>query len=621
MHDVTESCLQDVTAAMSEKERQATINSNIDKVRKSWTLKLGEETTVRPFFYGNQYILFVTETYRDVRLVGAPPASIGKFGADTDNWVWPRHTGDFALFRVYAAVDNRPADYSTANIPLRPRHSLPISLDGVAEGDFTLVMGFPGRTQQYLPAEAIKYTLEHGDPTRVRMREKALRLIEDEMQRDPSVKLRYIAKQSTIANGWKKWQGEILGLRKSGAVARRLGEETRFTAALQMKNAAAVETLKQLNALYAENTDLLVAREHYSELVNLIELFKAANMLSSADNNFKTGGAEAWNKRIEALKPTLTEFYDEFSAQLDQLVFSSLMDDYFDHYKFVDPELLSKKNRTLAWGAVLYETSILAKPDRMMALLKEPAEQAREALINDPGYKLFSQLRAAYQKQVEPGVSAFQDKTNLLQRSYMQAIVENPGGRTVYPDANGTMRVTYGQVSSYKPRDAVQYSSMTYLDGVIEKYVPGDYEFDLPEKLLKLYERKDFGRYTTSDGRVPVCFIGSNHTSGGNSGSPVVDAYGNLIGLNFDRVWEGTMSDINYDPNICRNVMVDARYVLFIVDKYADAGYLLQEMKLVQPKTPKPTMPAVPQKQDSKGRFKMGDAPKVQNMKHEAVRE
>jgi Peptidase S46 len=600
MHDVTPQILAG-TENLLEHERNEMIKKNTEKIQREWKREIWQDANIRSFFYGNQYFLFVSETFRDVRLVGAPPESIGKFGADTDNWMWPRHTGDFAVFRIYAGPENRPSEYHPDNKPYTPKHVLPVSLDGVEEGDFTMVMGFPGRTQEYLPSGAISFTLEHGDPTRIRLRDKALFLIDQEMRRSPDSKLRYVAKQATIANSWKKWKGEVLGLRKMNVVTKKKEEEARYQAEFikdPTYRAFGFDTIiGALNNLYLQGTPFMKAQAFYSEQTSLIELFKVSRMLQSAAKKFAAGGAEKWNVRMTELEETLIEFYNEYNGDLDRSVFASLMQDYFDTYQFVHPDYVQYKGATELWAGTVYASSFLTDPARFKKWKKLAPDAAYKALLADPGYQLFLKLTDYYSVQVDPTLAVLNERIGFLQRRYMAALIALPlDGQRLYPDANSTLRVTYGTVKGYKPRDAVSYDFYSYLDGIVEKYVPGDYEFDVPAKLIDLQKRKDFGPYADAQGRMPVCFLGSNHTTGGNSGSPAIDANGNLIGINFDRVWEGTMSDLNYDQDICRNIMVDIRYVLFVMDKYAGAKHLVDEMTLVYPKTKRPkVMPVLGQ--------------------------
>lgn len=585
IEDVTKQALQGVTGQMSERERQSAIDKNLNTVRSNIKKETYQEVVIKPFFEGNQYFLFVTETYRDVRLVGAPPSSIGKFGADTDNWVWPRHTGDFSLFRIYAGKDNKPAEYSKDNVPLNPKHFLPISLDGVAENDFTMVFGFPGRTNEYLPSEAMKLTVEGQDPAKVSMRDAALKVIDGFMRKDEQIKIQYAAKFASTANSWKKWIGEMQGVRATGGLQRKLKYEERFH---QLATPAQRSVLDSLNVLYKASAPVAIARDYYQELIKNVEMLSFANDAITMLQQARARGDYEGQKKLflDKMKP----LYQNYNNDVDREVATALLDIYF---KEVPSNRIggegyqvwmetNKDGKTTA--TKMYGQSAFTSYDKLETFLNQPFDTVATAVWKDPATRLLIGLRNGYVENVSEPYDALQPDIARLQRAYMQAQMEVLKDRRFYPDANSTLRITYGKVNGYIPRDAVEYGIATTLDGVMEKYKPGDYEFDVPEKLRTLYEQKDYGPYGAK-GKMPVCFIASNHTTGGNSGSPALDAYGNLIGLNFDRTWEGTMSDINYDASICRNIMVDIRYVLFIIDKFAGAKHLVDEMKLVRPKT------------------------------------
>ena len=592
--DVTNTVLAGVTADLNEKERQSAIDKNIDAVTKSAVKETYQEVSVKPFYKGNQYFLFVTETYRDVRLVGAPPSAIGKFGADTDNWVWPRHTGDFSIFRIYAGKDNKPAEYSPDNVPFKPRHYLPVSLDGVSEDDFTLVFGFPGSTDEYLTASGVDLRVNKLNPVRIKVRDESLDVLGEVMRKDPAQRLKYASKQSSIANGWKKWIGEIQGVQKSNAIEKKKAFEKEFMAKIKSNNSlrtAYGSVIMDLDGLYKEIEPYAISRDYVSEIISRnIEMYYVAGALARYAKMYENSGLEGIQDRLPGLINFLEGYYKDFSPDVDQEIFKRLMKIYFEEVDKNHQSTYARDQYSFAGGNMdvlaktIYTQSILTKGDRVIATLKEKPESFFKALAGDPGYMLRQSIQLTADEKISPTYNRINDKINLLDSKYMKAQMEVFPDQRFFPDANSTLRVTYGQVKGYEPRDAITYDPVTYLDGIIEKYVPGDYEFDVPEKLRKLYQTRDYGQYADKNGKVPVCFIGTNHTSGGNSGSPAIDAYGNLIGLNFDRVWEGTMSDVNYDPNICRNIMVDARYILFIIDKYAGATRLIEEMDLVHPK-------------------------------------
>ena len=589
--DVTKPALSGVTVSMDEKERQSTIDKNIAELRKNVKKENYQDSYIRGFFEGNQYYLFVTETYRDIRLVGAPPSAVGNFGKDTDNWMWPRHTGDFSMFRIYAGNDNKPAEYSADNIPYTPKRTLSISLDGVSEGDFTMVFGFPGRTTQYLHSSAVEQIMTVNDPVKIAIREKALMVIDGFMRKDEQIRIQYATKYAGIQNSYKKWQGEVLGLTSTNALGKKKTQEAEFRKRVNanpMWKTNYGSLLGDLENIYGEFLKYGKHRDYYNEIISRIEVFTVAAQLNSLISAKEKNGEAGLTKAIPQVLGRLEELYKEYNPDVDKKLFTVLMD-MFDRNQ--DENLISKELNQQAGKAggyaqlaeQLYAASSLDEGETILKELKSNPAAFLEAHKKDPLNELFTALSGTYSNKVSKRLSELQAGINKLQRVYMQAQQEVFRERTFYPDANSTLRVTFGKAKGYNPRDAVRYDHYTYLDGVMDKYIPGDYEFDVPEKLRNLQKSKDFGQYGAG-GKMPVCFIAMNHTTGGNSGSPALDAYGNLVGLNFDRVWEGTMSDINYDPSICRNIMVDIRYVLFIVDKYAGAGHLVQEMKLVHPK-------------------------------------
>jgi hypothetical protein len=585
--DVSELVLAGVTNSMSESERQSQVDKNINALNPTVKKETYQDHYVRAFFEGNKYFLFVTETYRDVRLVGTPPSDIGKFGADTDNWMWPRHTGDFSLFRIYAGPDNKPAAYSPNNKPYQPKRSLTINTKGLKDGDFTMVFGFPGRTQQYLPAAALEQTLEYTNPFKIDIRDKSLKTIDGFMRTNEEVKIQYASKFASTANAWKKWIGEVQGMQFSKAVEKRRGYEKTFSERVntnpQWKNQYE-NLLPRLNELYTQMNPLAKERDIYTETILQTELLRQGTTV----NRFLNGMSGRQNPvaEKERLAESSKAFYKNYSPAVDKEVAKLLLANYLETMpKNLWPDALGmldvKDKKTIeAYVENLYATSNLADVTRFEKMMEMEPDAIMKVLINDPAMQLLGDMQTKYSVQNQGKLNKIQDEINQLQRTYMQAQMEVMKERKFYPDANSTLRVTYGKVGGAEPKDGIIYKSYTYLDGVLEKYKPGDYEFNVPEKLIELYRKKDYGRYGVN-GRMPVNFIAANHTTGGNSGSPALDANGYLVGLNFDRAWEGTMSDLNYDATICRNIMVDIRYILFIIDKFAGAGHLVKEMKLM----------------------------------------
>ncbi len=588
IEDISNEILNGVTEGMSESDRQAIVQKNINDYKGRFRLAEFHDIVVRPFFAGNQYFAFFTVRYNDVRLVGTPPESIGKFGSDTDNWVWPRHTGDFSLFRIYAGPNNQPAEYSEENKPYNPKHFLPISMDGVEEGDFTMVFGFPGRTNQYLPSVAVEEIIEKKNPARIKIRDTALKIIDKYMRADEATRIQYASKYARIANYWKKWIGESLGLEKSKAVDKKKEFESEFSRRAA-KNGKYNGMFDEFERYYTKNSEGDVVLDYYSEIGRRnVELLSTLSYVRRLVNIYHNNGEEEYNKYRDRLAPYLEKFYKNYNASIDKEVAKSLFAIYKnDINTSYQPGLIKDNSLESLDRAVedLYASTVFVNQKEVEELMTLSASEAVKRIEEDKGYVFVNDWQGIISSEVNPSHSMYKSKIDSLQKIYMKAQMELFPEKRFFPDANSTMRVSYGQVEGFKPQDGMCYNPQTYLNGIVAKYVPDDYEFDVPEKLLELYESKDYGQYADHTGEVPVCFLGSNHTTGGNSGSPAIDAYGNLVGLNFDRVWEGTMSDINYDISLCRNIMVDTRYVLFIIDKYAGAGHLIDEMKLVNPKS------------------------------------
>jgi hypothetical protein len=582
IEDITNKVLTSNLNDLSETEKKAIISDNIYKVRETFQRERHQETKVVPFYDGNQYLLFVTETFKDVRLVGAPPSFIGKFGNDTDNWIWPRHTGDFALFRIYADKNNQPAAYSLDNVPYKPKHFFPISIAGIKENDFTMVMGFPGRTQEYLPAVAVEQIVNVLNPVKIQMRDEALKIADQFMRKDPKIKIQYAAKYASIANYWKKWIGENKGLKKSNAIEIKKNNEEKFENQIEKMNKADYENIfSNFETDYQEIQNYALAREIYQELTRNNEFFNIGNRLFQLENAVKNKSEKEQKESILKIQKSITSIFKDFNGLVDEKVFEALLEIYKNKTPKKLKSLTVSQLSSSEITENIYKKSILVQEKELNVALSQKPKEFFNFLNQDPGYQFFKSIAEVYMNEVDPNFQRINTKIAANQKNYMKAIMElSPKSARIFPDANSTLRVTYGKVKGYSPLDAVYYQPVTYADGIMEKYIPGDYEFDISSKMKELIETKNYGRYA-ENGKLPVNFIATNHTTGGNSGSPALDKNGNLIGLNFDRVWEGTMSDIHYDPEICRNIMVDTRYILWVIEKYAGANHLINEMKLV----------------------------------------
>ncbi len=540
--------MQDVTSELSSAtDRQAAIDSLVTSAEAAGK---GLSASVEEFYYGNQYFLFVYKEFRDVRLVGAPPSSIGKFGGDTDNWMWPRHTGDFSIFRIYAGPDNEPAGYSEDNVPYRPKKYFKIATGGVQEGDFTFIYGFPGSTREYVTSDEVRYIGEISDPAKIALRTMRLEIMKKYMDSSQDLRIRYSSKYANVSNAWKKWQGEAGGIERNGTVEEKEAYEARF--AEWAAGTRYEGLLDRLDSLYKVFEPLNFAREYTSETALALELPKFATAYCNASEEDRAQLAD--------------DFYKDWWLPVDKECFIALMDAYS---KDVPAEF-----RPACFDSSLVRYgSIPAWADAVFGGGLSKGELSDAA--NDPAYAFRKAFTEHYNNVLLPEYLRISDEITALYKDYMQGQMEFEPEKAFYPDANLTLRVAYGNVAGYSPSDGVYYKPVSTLTGIMEKDNPEIFDYDVPQKLRELYAT---GLYDD----MPVCFIATNHTSGGNSGSPVIDADGNLIGLNFDRVWEGTMSDIAFDPAFCRNICLDIRYLLFVVDKVCGAGALLNELEFVE---------------------------------------
>ena len=589
MEDVTDRVLEGVTPQTTEGERAAIVESNIQKITAADVAETHYKAIIKPFYYGNQYFMYVNEVFTDVRLVGAPPSNIGKFGGDTDNWMWPRHTGDFSMFRVYADKDNKPAPYSADNKPYKPLKHLEISLKGVKEGDFTFVFGYPGTTQRYVTSDAVELAANIENPIRIDLRTIRLKHYNKAMNQSAAQRLKYASRVASIANGWKKWQGETQGINRLKGVEKKKEYERRFQQWADGK-AEYRDVLPQLHKAYERLRPIEVELTYFSEAV------RASDFMSRTRSHRELANASTDNEAadmVAKLKKSNEKYFSDFAEHtvVDRAIF---IETFLYMWKAgYAPYLGEQGTGADAVKAKLektYDGSMLNNSEKLQKFLDGYNTGKAKKLSDDPALKLYEQAYSlAYDAtKLSTYRSAYADIQRLM-RSYVKGMMEMQPDVNFFPDANLTLRVAYGHVEGFRPRDGVYYKPYSTLQGIMEKENPDIYDYVVEPKLKRLYNRQDYGRYGYLDPvhpdagpDMPVGFIATNHTTGGNSGSPVLDADGRLIGLNFDRCWEGTMSDLLFDPDYCRNICLDIRYCLFLIDKFAGAKHLVDEMTLVE---------------------------------------
>jgi len=539
---------------------------------------------VKPFFERNTFYLFVNENYKDVRLVGVPPSSIGKFGGDTDNWMWPRHTGDFCMFRVYAGSDGKPAEYSPNNVPLKPRHYLPISTAGVKANDFAMVMGYPGNTDRYMNSRGVDMTYKQSNPSKIKIRAQRLSLLKEAMDQNPTIRIQYASKYARISNYYKYFIGQNKGLQRLNVIERKQAEEKEFMqwinadaqrkekySGIEAQYASAYQTFEQVNIPYVYFEECLFGNDI------LLEAYKASNALSGFTS---TGEMSA----IDRYKKTSALYFKDFDAPIEQKILAALLNMYMKDVPLaLQPSLFQEiqkkyKGNTTKYAEYIFSKSLFADPLKMNAFLSKPQASILE---KDPAYVAMKNVLGEFRSKTGPYLGLVYKNLDATNHLYLQAFLAWKNDAQHYPDANFTMRLTYGTIQEYDAKDAVHYLSQTHLKGIIEKEDSLNDEFIVPSKIKALYQSKDFGNYSDATGDIPVCFISNNDITGGNSGSPVINANGELIGCAFDGNWEAMSGDIVFEPALQRCISVDIRYVLFIVDKYAGAQHLIKEMKLV----------------------------------------
>lgn len=586
MEDVSDQILPNVVG-MDERERNAKISEIIAGIEKKATEGTHYNASVRGFFNNNQFFLFIYERFTDIRLVGTPPQSIGKFGADTDNWVWPRHTGDFSMFRIYAGSGNKPAAYSSTNVPYKPKHSLPISVKGVQENDYAMVFGFPGRTNRYATSYEVSLAIDISNPAVVALRDARLKAMMAEMKKDVNVRLALSSQYAQIANYWKYFIGQTEQLQRLKVVEQKRKEEERFQAWAQDKPEYS-NILNNLRTAYGSYRNLAAQATYLNEGIlgssTMIAAFQAVRREEMLLNNEKMLPA------LNEIKNALRAVLETYQATIDKNIFAITNQMYYENINPEQhPELLktimkkykSKSNKETfeKYAAYVLGKTIFNDTNKFNAFMAKPD---MKKLMKDPAYIHMKAFYTNYMERFKTQIDAFNATKNKEMRIYLKGMMEMDKNLVKYSDANSTLRLTYGKVSSYSPKDGVQYNYITTANGLLEKYVPGDYEFDVPKKLLDLCTEKDFGKWADANGNLPVAFITDNDITGGNSGSPVINGNGELIGLAFDGNWEAMSGDISYDPKYKRCINVDIRYVLFVVEKYHGAVNIINELNLVK---------------------------------------
>jgi len=594
MEDVTEKVLMGVDEEMELEEREPKIDANIQEIMAMAVEGTDYTASVRPFFMGNQYFLMVYETFNDIRLVGAPPSSIGKFGGETDNWVWPRHTGDFSLFRIYANNENKPAPFSTENKPYKPLYHFPVSLKGVNEGDFTMVFGYPGSTSEYAPSYYIDMVKNYINPEMIEIRTKKIEIMEAAMNTDPLIRLQYSAKKSGVANAWKKWIGENQGLERMNTIGKKQEYEKRLTEWInedESRREKYGDILPRYKELYSELKDYNLVYSYTSDaFFNAgAEAVGFARYMMALAGIYET---DPYPEKTDIIKNELIGrakgFFRNYNLETDKKLFEAMMSMYGENLdqKWLAPEYIKIKDACKGdfrkFADKTYDKSIFTNEERFISFVNNFNKSSLKKLQKYPFYRLANSAAEFLSANVRSELYKISSEIVKLNKDYMTLQMEFDRDRLFYPDANSTLRVAYGTVKGYLSKDAVWFKHYSTLEGIMEKDNPEIFDYDVPDKLKQLYIDKDYGRYTTSDGEVPVCFIANNHTTGGNSGSPVINGEGHLIGINFDRAWEGVASDMAFNPEQSRNISLDIRFVLFIIDKYAGAEYLLDEMTIIE---------------------------------------
>jgi len=586
IEDVTDLVLKGTQELTILKEFNARVTANIKEMVEEIKKQSGYDAEIKPFDMGNSYYMLVKETFKDVRLVGAPPAFIGKFGGDTDNWIWPRHTGDFSIFRIYADKDNKPAAYSKDNLPYKPLHALPLNLKDRKEGEFTMVYGFPGVTEQHVTSDYLDYIIKRERPAAIHMRSKSLEVIDAAMRSSDEIRIKYASKQARISNAYKKWIGQIDGLRRLDAIQKKKDFEAEFN---KRADANADYRHKYLGVIEELNTSFKVYEDYnlaYSIIIEYMfygpEFLRLARTISGyLDNYSKYVENNEWERKREELIASIQRHFKDYDALVDQKIFVNLSPLFRSYLGEQFLPLMMQKMNDEKMVKSIYSKSLLVNEKKLIQFINKLSTKTTKSLMKDPGYLLYLDIMDVLRSQISPNLDTYNIHKDMYYKIFVEGKLKMFPEQNHWADANSTLRITYGKLEGSYPEDGKKYTHYTTIEGIVQKFYSGNPDFELNERFLDLYKAKNFGSYA-QNGELWVCFSGSNHTTGGNSGSPALNADGHLIGINFDRTWESTMSDYLFDASRCRNIMVDVRYVLWVIDVYAGAGHLLNEMEIIR---------------------------------------
>ena len=595
IENVTEKVLAELNVDMTEKERSAKIREVSRLIENESTKDTHYSARVKSFFGGNDFYILTYETFKDVRLVGAPPSSIGAFGGDTDNWMWPRHTGDFALYRIYCGPDGKPADYSVGNIPYEPKHHLPIQLDGVENGDYTMILGYPGSTDRYLTSFGIHQALNITNPAIIDIRDEKLAIMKAGMDASKKTKIQYASKYARTSNYWKYYIGQSKGLKAMKVIDKKRSIEDKFKSwvlADKYRSEKYGIALDLIEKAYSSNKNIELNRTYLNEAIFMgAEIMYWSFRMHRAITKLPKDGKER-DVALKQLKKDAREFYKDYDASVDQELFSAMLEMYYYNipktqhasiFKRIENQLFGFKSLDFDWYAKhAFRRSVFSSKEKFFEFLKRPSITT---IQRDPAFKTISSIYGKYLEQVSPERALVREDLKKGSRLFIAGLREMSVDKNYYPDANSTMRITYGSVADYNPGEAMHYDYYTTIDGLMQKEDPNDEEFEVPAKLKELYKIDDYGKYADKDGNLRINFISNNDITGGNSGSPVINAWGEIVGTAFDGNWEAMSGDIAFEEAIQRTISVDIRYTMFIIDKFAGASHLIEEMTIAPKRT------------------------------------